>query len=142
MSGALILQLYQLRTEPALRNARAWFAFEFHPRSAQDILRAWLGPGQETSQYRMVTTYWDMACGLVVHGEITPELFNSVNTEHIALWSKLRPFIQEVRAATNYLDYLGNIEQVIVAMPDSEARVGIFERYMKRQADYSAKQEL
>ena len=140
MSGALILQLYQLRTEQSLREARAWFAFDFHPQSAQEVLHTWLGPGHDTGRYRMVTTYWDMACALVVQGEISPELFNATNTEHIALYAKLRPFLSEIRAATNYLDYLGNVEQVIQAMPDAEARVNIFERYMKRQAEFTRRE--
>ena len=43
-AATVLLKLYELRTEPALRQARAWFAFEFHPTSARDVLGAWLGP--------------------------------------------------------------------------------------------------
>src|SRR5688572_7905781 len=32
-AAQVLLKLYELRTEPALRQARAWFAFEFHPAS-------------------------------------------------------------------------------------------------------------
>ncbi len=56
----LLLKLFELRTEPALRQARAWFAFEFHPSTTQEVLRTWLGPGHESAPYRMVTSYWDM----------------------------------------------------------------------------------
>ena len=38
-SAGVMLKLYELRTESALRQARAWFAFEFHPTSARDVLR-------------------------------------------------------------------------------------------------------
>jgi len=54
----VLLKLYELRTEATLRQARAWFVFEFHPTSAQDVLAVWLGPGHLSAPFRMVTTYW------------------------------------------------------------------------------------
>src|SRR5690348_11928494 len=94
-SAALLLKLYELRTELALRQARTWFAFEFHPTSARDVLATWLGPGHESAPYRMVTSYWDMASSLVLNGAIPAEMFNEANTEHIMLYAKLRPFLSE-----------------------------------------------
>jgi hypothetical protein len=132
-AAGLLLKLYELRTEPALRQARSWFAFEFHPSSTRDVLATWLGPGYASAPYRMVTTYWDMAASLVVHGAISAEMFNAANTEHIALYAKLRPFLAEIRATTKYPDYLSNVERVVSALPDTEERIAIFERYLGRQ---------
>jgi hypothetical protein len=129
----LLLKLYELRMESELRRARAWFAFEFHPASARDILSTWLGPGHLSAPYRMVTTYWDMAASLVVQGAIPAEMFNEANTEHFAVFAKIGSFLPEVRATTNYPDYLINIERVIEMKPAHQDRVGIFARYMDRQ---------
>ena len=137
-AAAVLLKLYELRTEPALRQARAWFAFEFHPQSARDVLGTWLGPGHESAPYRMVTSYWDMAASLVLQGAIPPDMFNAANTEHIALYAKLRPFLTEMRAAAKYPDYLTNVERVVAALPDAEARIDIFERYLARQRALAA----
>jgi hypothetical protein len=126
-----------LRTEPTLRRARAWFAYEFHPQSTRDVLRIWLGPGHTSAPYRMVTTYWDMATSLVVQGAIPAEMFNSANTEHYALYAKLRPFLAEVRASTNFTDYLINIEQVTTWGGDSDARLATFARYLERQHTFA-----
>jgi hypothetical protein len=134
----LLLKLYELRTESTLRQARAWFAFEFHPRSAKEILHVWLGPGHESAPYRMVTSYWDMAATFVVQGAIPPTMFNAANTEHFALYAKLGPFLAEVRAAARYPDYLMSVEQVVSAAPDAEGRIGIFARYMDRQRTLAA----
>ena len=134
----VLLKLYELRTEPELRRARAWFSFEFHPASARDILATWLGPGHLSAPYRMVTTYWDMAASLVVNGAIPAEMFNEANTEHFAVFAKMNPYLNEVRAATNYPDYLINIERVVGMKPQSEDRVAIFERYMSRQRAFAA----
>ena len=132
-AAGLMLKLYELRTEAALRQARSWFAFEFHPSSARDVLSTWLAPGHESAPYRMVTTYWDMAASLVVQNAIPAEMFNAANTEHIALYAKLRPFLAEVRATTKYPDYLASVEHVVSALPDADERIAIFERYITRQ---------
>ena len=86
----------------------------------------------------MVTSYWDMAASLVLQGAIPADMFNAANTEHIALYAKLRPFLAEVRAAANYPDYLGNVERVVRSLPDAEQRIAIFERYLTRQRTLAA----
>ena len=133
-----LLKLYELRTEPELRRARSWFSFEFHPSSAREVLSTWLGPGYLSAPYRMVTTYWDMAASLVTQGAISAEMFNEANTEHIAVFAKMKPYLAEVRATTNYPDYLINIEKVVGMLPNPDEKVGIFERYMTRQRGLAA----
>ena len=137
-AASALLKLYELRTEPALRQARAWFAYEFHPADASDVLRTWLGPGHTSAPYRMVTSYWDMAAALVTQGAIPAAMFNEANTEHFAVYAKLRPFLEEVRAKAQYPDYLANIERVIALHPDPEARIAIFARYLARQRGLAA----
>ena len=137
-AAGLLLKLFELRTEPALRQARAWFAFEFHPSTSQDVLRMWLGPGHESAPYRMVTSYWDMAAALVTQGAIPAAMFNAANTEHFGLYAKLRPFLSDIRAASKYPDYLLHIEKVVQAEADSETRISIFARYMERQRRLAA----
>ena len=53
--GRLLLHLYELRTPPARRRARAWFAF--HPTTARDVLATWLGPGHASASCQLTTTY-------------------------------------------------------------------------------------
>ena len=137
-AASVLLKLYELRTEPALRQARAWFTFEFHPSSTRDVLSVWLGPGHESAPYRMVTSYWDMAASFVVQGAVPADMFNAANTEHIALYAKLRPFLADIRSATSYPDYLMNLERVIGMLPEPEDRIAIFERYVTRQRGLAA----
>jgi hypothetical protein len=137
-SASLLLKLYELRTEERLRRARAWFAFEFHPKSAQDILRVWLGPGHESAPYRMATSYWDMAASLVVSGAIDAAMFNSANTEHVVFFAKLRPFLPDVRSAIGDPAYLVNLERVVLTIPNAETRIELLDRYLRRQAALAA----
>ena len=137
-AASVLLKLYELRTEPTLRQARAWFAFEFHPTSAKDVLSTWLAPGHQSAPYRMMTTYWDMAASLVLEGAVPVAMFNEANTEHFMLMAKLRPYLAEVRAATSFPDYLSHVEQVVTLAPNAEERLGIFERYLARQRALAA----
>lgn len=137
-AASLLLKLYELRTEPTLRQARAWFNFEFHPSTTRDVLSTWLGPGHESAPYRMVTSYWDMAASLVTQGAIPAEMFNAANTEHFAIYAKLRPFLGELRVSTRYPDYLAHLEQLVNAPADSAERIDVFERYIQRQRALAA----
>ena len=137
-AAGVLLKLYELRTEPKLRDARAWFAYEFHPESAADVLRTWLGPGYASAPYRMVTSYWDMAASLVSEGAIPAEMFNAANTEQFVVYAKLRPFLSEIRAATQYPDYLVHLEQLVTSPSDAAERIDVFDRYMQRQRALAA----
>ena len=115
-----ILRLYELRRDETMRQARVWFT-GFHPTSAQDIHNVFRG--EESAYYRMVTSYWDMACSFVNHGAIDEQMFNDTVFEHVAVFAKVQPFLEELRAASGVPQYLRHLEQVVTRMPDSEALV-------------------
>jgi hypothetical protein len=125
-SADLLLKLYDLRRETVMRKARAWFREQFHPASAEEILTVYRG--KASAPYRMVTTYWSMAAALVLHGAIDEQMFADVNGEHMMVYAKLRPFLTELRARLNNPTYLEKLEQVIMRMPDAEARLARFRR--------------
>jgi len=77
-SAELILKLYDLRREPVMREARNWF-FTFNPESIEDIQRTAFG--EHSAYFRMVTTYWDMACSFVNNGAIDERMFADANAE-------------------------------------------------------------
>ena len=133
-----ILKLYELRSEGTMRKARDWFATGFYPESTQDILQV-LG-GEHSAEFRMVVSYWDMAAAFVVFGAINDEMFNAINTEHVAIYAKLQPFIAEMRAIPGIPEYmhLKHLEQVVQRMPDAEDRVAVMRRYMKSRRESGA----
>jgi hypothetical protein len=134
-----ILKLYQLRSEETMRQARDWFATRFYPETTQDILNVLVS--KHSADFRMVASYWDMAAAFVVFGAINEEMFNAINTEHVAVYAKLQPFLAEIRAVPGippYL-YLKHLEPVVLRIPDAEERVAVMRRYMKsRRAESRA----
>jgi hypothetical protein len=72
-NAQLNLQLFDLRREPVLRAARAWFLLEFNPESLEDLVT--LVSGERNAAFRMVLGYWDMAASLVTTGAIDGDAF-------------------------------------------------------------------
>ena len=119
-SAELILKLYDLRREAVMREARNWF-FTFNPESLEHIQRTAMG--ERGGYFRMVTTYWDMACSFVNHGAIDAEMFNDANGEQVFVFAKLQPFLAEIRANNGNPNAFRNLEQAVTAMPEAEARL-------------------
>ena len=116
----LILKLYDLRREPVMREARNWF-FMFNPKTTDYILE--ILTTDNSGHYRMVISYWDMACSLVNNGAIDAQLFNDANGEHIFVYAKMEPFIPALREVMGAPQFLAHLEKTVKALPDSEARL-------------------
>ena len=127
-SAELILRLYELRREEVMRKARTWY-FGFHPESVEDITA--VARGEHSAYFRMVTSYWDMACSFVNHGAIDEEMFNDANAEHILVFSKVQPFVEQIRAMGS-VNFAAHLEKVVMRLPDAEARLARF-REMSKQ---------
>jgi len=125
----LILKLYDLRREKTMREARNWF-FTFSPQSPQDFMDVLTG--DNSGYYRMVVSYWDMACSLVNNGAIDMDMFTDANGEHIFVYAKVEPFLPALREAMGSPQLLANLEKTVKATPDYEARlVAVRERMAK-----------
>jgi len=139
-SAELIMKLYDLRREATMREARTWF-FTFNPETIEDIQRTAFG--EHSAYFRMVTSYWDMACSFVNHGAIDAEMFNDANGEQILVFSRLQPFLEQIRAA-GMPTYMQHLERAVMSMPDAEERIaymrGITSRMAQSRAAASAGQ--
>ena len=94
----IILRLYELRTEAVLRQARAWMTGEFWPTTADDFFAVALNPRDpHNAWFRQVTTYWEMAAALVLHGAVSAELFVDCNGEGFFLLGKFAPILEAIR---------------------------------------------
>jgi len=89
---------FKLRREPVLREAREWFVRDFNPESFEELV-AIVG-GARNASARMVLGYWDMAASLVTSGAIDADAFLAAHGEIFATFSKIQPFLAEVRQAT------------------------------------------
>jgi hypothetical protein len=118
-SATLNLQLFDLRREPVLREARDWVIREFNPDSFAEL--AALVGGSRNASFRMVYGYWDMAASLVTSGAIDADAFRSAHGEIFAAFSKIHPFLAELRAASREQQFCAHMEAVVLGAPGALA---------------------
>jgi len=139
----LILKLYELRREKTMREARNWF-FQFNPKGREDFIDVLTS--DKSGLYRMVISYWDMACSFVNHGAIDTQMFNDANGEHLFVYAKLEPFLPALREEMGNPNLLGHLEKVVKACPDYETKLAnirtrmakLIELYQQRAAAQAA----
>lgn len=120
-SATLIIRLYELRRDPTMREARNWYARSFNPASIDDVMQAVSGPN--SAYFRMVTSYWDMACSFVLNGAIDEKMFNEANGEQHVVFCKIEPFLAEYRSKMGNPAYLGSIEKLVMQTPGAKERM-------------------
>ena len=107
----LMLKLYDLRREPKLREARDWFAANFHVKSAEEAMRIAPFGSKENTYMRMVAGYWEMAASLVNRGLIDETLFFENTGEQWGVWEQLKPLVGEFRTSFKNPKFLANLEE-------------------------------
>ena len=82
----------------------------------------------------MVISYWDMAASLVNNGAIDEKMFNEANGEHIFVYSKVAPVIDEVRTLFGNPEFLKNLESLVKRIPNIDETIAKMQERMKKFA--------
>ena len=130
----LILQLYEMRRESRLRDARKWFVANFYCQSMEEMT-ALCPPGSEANaSSRMVTSYWEMVASFVTSGVLNEKLFFQSGTELLVTWMRVKPVLAATRAAFANPGYLANLETLGERFIEHWNRTtpGAFEAFMAR----------
>jgi hypothetical protein len=130
----LILQLYEMRREARLREARRWFTASFKPKTFEDFT-ALCPPGSEpNASYRMVTTYWEMVASFLTSGALHAELFYQSGRELLFVWERVRDIVPAVRDTFKNPRELKNLEEAATAFIAwwTQQSPGAYEAFSKR----------
>lgn len=107
----LHLQVYDLRREPRLRQARDWFQQSFNAQTFDDAMRL-AAPGTESGVFfGMVIGYWEQACALLNYGLLHEDLFFETSGEFFGVWELLKPIVPEFRERFVDKNLLRNLEK-------------------------------
>jgi len=117
-SAQLNLQLFDLRREAVLREARVWFLGEFNPESFDDMVAG--VSGDRNASFRMVLGYWDMAASLVTTGAIDGDAFRAAHGEIFATFAKIQPYLAKMRELSAEPEFCIHMETVVMAAADAE----------------------
>jgi hypothetical protein len=137
-SAKLILQIFEMRREAVLREARLYFVRDFNPETIDDVKAALAGP--HNPHVRMVVGYWDMACSLVTHDAIDREMFLDANGEIFATFAKMQHLLPEIRQIAGPR-FGTHIEQVVMSVPGIEERLEMLRQRFRTMAAAAAAKE-
>ena len=107
----LHLQVYDLRREARLRQARDWFQQNYFAKTFDDAMR--IAPmGTENGNFvGMVIGYWEQACALLNYGLLHEGLFFETSGEFFGVWELLKPVVPEFRKRFGDPQMLSNLEK-------------------------------
>jgi hypothetical protein len=107
----LQLQLYDLRREAKLRQARDWFSKNYFADTLEEAMRI-AGPGTETGTFvMMVFGYWDQACALLNYGLLHEDLFFETSGEFFWVWERAKATVPAGRELFRNKDFLAHLEK-------------------------------
>jgi hypothetical protein len=130
----LILQLYEMRREDRLREARKWFTASFKAKTYAEFTALCPVGGEPNASYRMVVTYWEMVASFLTSGVLNPELFYQSGRELLFCWERVRDILPAVREAYGHTRELRNLELAAAAYIKwwKKAAPGGYEAFSKR----------
>lgn len=109
--GQLQLQLYDLRREAKLRQARDWFVQNYFVDTFEDSQRIAPFGSQEGSYVMMVLSYWEQACSFLNHGLLHEQLFFENSGEFFGVWERVKPVVPKMREMFRQSLFLANLEK-------------------------------
>ena len=109
--GQLQLQLYDLRREAKLRQARDWFTQNYFVDTFEDSTRIAPFGSQEGAYVMMVLSYWEQACAFLNHGLLHEQLFFETSGEFFGVWERIKPLVPKMREMFHQNLFLANLEK-------------------------------
>ena len=108
----LHLQVYDLRREARLREARDWFQQNYKAQTMEEAMSI-AAPGTEHGTFLgMVLGYWEQTCALVNYELLHEDLFFETSGEFFQVWEQLKAVVPQFRAAFKDPHLLSNMEKV------------------------------
>jgi hypothetical protein len=109
----LHLQVYDLRREARLRQARDWYFKNFFVDSFDDMKKVAPMGSEQGAMAMMVLSYWDQACALLNYGLLHEDLFFETSGEFFGVWERVKPMVPQARELFINKDFLGHLEKAV-----------------------------
>ncbi len=133
----LHLQVYDLRREARLRQARDWFFRNYFVEKFEDAMRI-AAPGTEGGTLsNMVISYWEQACALLNYGLLHENLFFETSGEFFGVWERVKAIVPEARERFVYKQFLAHMERAAKRFESwmesrSPGHVAAMQQFMKQ----------
>ena len=107
----LHLQVYDLRREARLRQARDWCQQNYSPKTFEEAMQIAPFGSEKGTFVGMVLGYWEQACALLNYGLLHEDLFFETSGEFFGVWEALKPVAPEFRKKFADPNALANLEK-------------------------------
>jgi hypothetical protein len=107
----LHLQIFEMRREAKLRQARDWFFRNYYAETLDEALRIAPMGSEQGTFFMMVCSYWDQACAFLNYGLLHEDLFFETSGEFFPVWERLKPTIKEGRERFANQLFLAHLEK-------------------------------
>ena len=107
----LQLEIYDLRREPRMRQAREWFFKNYHPTSVEEGMRIAPMGSDAGAMVSQVCSYWEQTCALLNYGLLHEDLFFETTGEFFGIWERVKSHIEQSRQMWNSKTFLSHLEK-------------------------------
>jgi hypothetical protein len=107
----LHLQVYDLRRETRLREARDWFQKSYNAETLEEAMKIAAPGTQHGTFFGMVIGYWEQACTLLNYELLHEDLFFETGGEFFGVWEQLKAVVPQFRQAFKDPNLLINLEK-------------------------------
>jgi len=119
----LILKLYEMRRETAMRAARDYVGGEFRPKSVDEFVSLVREGGKQSGYILQVYGYWDIVAAFVVHGALDEALVYDTCQEMYFQFEKIQPHLAGFRQKMDLPEFLKSIESVVEGSQERRTRL-------------------
>jgi len=107
----LHLQVFELRREARLRQARDWFFQNYFVNSFEEVMRIAPFGSEAGTNVMMVTAYWEQACALLNYGLLHEDLFFETSGEFFGVWERVKATVPQGREMFKSKTFLAHLEK-------------------------------
>jgi hypothetical protein len=107
----LHLQVFEMRREARLRQARDWFVKNYFADTFEEAMRVAPMGSEGGTNVMMVLGYWEQACALLNYGLLHEGLFFETSGEFFGVWERVKAVVPQMREKFVYKDYLAHLEK-------------------------------
>ena len=140
----LHLQVFDMRREARLRQARDWFFKNYIVENLDDAMRV-AAPGTEGGiSAMMVLSYWEQACALLDYDLLHEELFFETSGEFFGVWEAVKAVVPAFRDRFVNKQFLARLEKAAQRYETwmesrSPGHIAAMRQFMKQMRSQAAK---
>jgi len=131
----LILNLYELRREAVMREARSYVGGEFMPQSVDELVDIVTAGTMQSRFILQVYGYWDMVAAFVSNGALDAQLVYDTCQEMYFQYAKIQPYLAGFREKMNLPEFLISIERLIEGSETGRRRLDVMRKNLSVMAD-------